>query len=83
MSIHVYRLVVTLPAEPPEDWHRIIYGYEPSMPTHPNEDEPRFSWPARRLYLSASGAAKRKRLLERLGAIVTVERSGAVEWSTS
>lgn len=39
-----------------------------------------FSWPAERRFLSHAGAQNRKRLLERLGASVTIVRSLPVEW---
>lgn len=39
-----------------------------------------FTWPRRRLYVSKTAARARKRLLERFGATVTIERSLPVEW---
>lgn len=75
---YVYRLTFTPPPEPPEDWFQIIYGYEYNPSADPDDRDPEFSWPERRLYLSASGAAKRKKLLERLGATVAIERSNVV-----
>jgi hypothetical protein len=77
-DVRVYKLVYESQPEPPEDWHRILYGYEYAPGPDPEEIEPEFTWPTRALYLSRSGAQKRKRLLERLGAAVRVEASQPV-----
>jgi hypothetical protein len=74
--VYVYRLVVDLPdgvdwANPPEAWleEHGVYG------GHYDEDPPRFSWPARRNYLSPKGAREAADRLISYGAHVTIRRS--------
>lgn len=78
---YVYKLKVTLPEGSnalgwePDDWQ----GWDPDA-THVDPDEPGFSWPSTRLYLSQSGANARARLFRKYGAAAEVVRSEPVEW---
>ena len=88
-NTYVYRLDVTYPEgseQPgwePADWREGLAvdlgrgsagdGYTPEWCAD-------FTWPRRRTYISAVAAERRKALLERLGAKVTVVRSAPVTW---
>jgi hypothetical protein len=81
-NAYLYRLNVTIP----EAFQEL--GWEPPGWREDRTDEggsfcgnpDGFSWPPRRMYVSATGAHIRKRLLEDWGAKVTVTRSLPVEW---
>lgn len=85
----VYRVVVdrypdgaTLPDgtldwtwEPP-DWEDQVY-----YPGSPDDDLPRFRWPALRRCLSLAAAQQRAGLYKRYGATVHIEASAPLDWS--
>lgn len=76
--LYAYRLVVEYPdgidwTNPPKLWQedRDEGGIDPDLT---------FSWPARRHYLSMSGARKRADLLRRYGCVVGIQRSDRITW---
>lgn len=87
-AAYLYRLVVTLPEGAdevgwkPENWEEVCEargwidmeretGAEFTIP---------FSWPRRRLYMSAAAAEERAKMLREYGATVKIERSNPVTW---
>jgi hypothetical protein len=81
MGTHVYKLVIQYPAGS-DAWDWQPEGYEAGFGSEifGGADGREFSWPAERLFLSRSGAKRRKALLEGWGAKVTVRQSLRVEW---
>lgn len=87
---YAYRLEVTYPEgsqEPdwePSAWPEICKErgwYEEAYGASTWPDWPGWAtWTKRKTYLSGSAAAKRKKLLERFGATVTMIRSLPIEW---
>lgn len=75
----VYRLDITYPegCERP-GW--APEGWEPQPASSPFDEPGWFRWPAERDFLTPSGAAHRKRLLEGWGCTVAIRSSDPVTW---
>lgn len=77
-AVYVYRLHVQLPPQA-ADPYWVPPTYSGRFKGEDYDGEPlRFPWPARRLYLSGTAAAKRAQLLRSWGCTVDVERSQRV-----
>lgn len=60
----------------PENWEPYPHGSSGD----PYDEEPVFSWPHQRQYLSRNNAMRRAELFREYGAEVVVERSSRIEW---
>lgn len=77
--VYVYRLEVEYPEG--IDWRNPPKGWVPNVIDGPEgQDVQLFTWPARKHYMSRSGAETRADILREWGCKVVINRSNPVTW---